>query len=104
MPSSSAIPIDINKEYTPSQLFLLLFLQYTEEKEGGKVVKERLNNARKRERRVDKKNCESVKHKSKREKGQEYYGLKKNAKGYWVIDQKRESRKLNPFCNCKQSV
>ena len=91
MPSSSAIPSDTNKECT-------------EEKEEGQVEKERLNNARKRKRRVDKKGWETEKNKSKREKRQKYYGLKKNAEGNWVIDQKREARKLKPFCNCKQSA
>ena len=91
LPSSSVIPSDTNKECT-------------EEKEEGHVEKEKLNNARKRKLRVDKKDWQREKNKSKREKGYEYYGLKKNAEGNWVIDQKREARKLKPFCDCKQSA
>ena len=67
LPSSSVIPSDTNKECT-------------EEKEEGQVEKERLNNARKRKRRLDKKDWEREKNKSKGEKGQEYYGLKKTQK------------------------
>lgn len=78
--------------------------EYESENEGEKINETKtVNEVVKRKRKPDRRTWKRQENKTKRQKGEDYKGVRKNEDGKWIADRERAARTLKPACNCKLS-